>query len=75
MTRTDLTYRLGWLGTGRMGSALAHRLLTAGCDLTVYNRTTAKAEPLVARGASIAEHGPPTSARADIVFVTVGWLG
>jgi 3-hydroxyisobutyrate dehydrogenase len=71
MARTDLTYRLGWLGTGRMGSALAHRLLTAGCDLAVYNRTKAKAEPLMARGAGIADT-PADLSGADIVFVTVG---
>jgi len=38
-----------------MGSALALRLLAAGCDLAVYNRTKAKAEALAARGASIAD--------------------
>ena len=71
MTRTGLTLRLGWLGTGRMGSALALRLLAAGCDLTVYNRTNAKAEPLAARGAVIAETAADLGT-ADIVFVTVG---
>ena len=71
MARTDLTHRLGWLGTGRMGSALALRLLAAGCDLTVYNRTKAKAEPLAARGASIADTAAGLGA-ADVVFVTVG---
>ncbi len=64
-------HRLGWLGTGRMGISLIHRLLGAGCDVTVYNRTKAKAEPLAAAGAKVvdtaAELGP-----ADIVFVTVG---
>jgi 3-hydroxyisobutyrate dehydrogenase len=71
MARTDLKYRLGWLGTGRMGSALAFRLLAAGCDLSVYNRTKAKAEPLAARGASVAETVADLG-EADIVFVTVG---
>ena len=71
MSRTGLTLRLGWLGTGRMGSALALRLLAAGCDLTVYNRTKAKAEPLAARGAVIAETAADLGT-ADIVFVTVG---
>jgi len=47
-------HRLGWLGTGRMGVALIHRLLDAGCDVTVYNRTRGKAEPLAAAGAKIA---------------------
>ncbi len=41
---------LGWLGTGRMGAALA-RLIDAGQRVTVWNRTPAKTGPLVARGA------------------------
>ena len=44
-------HRLGWLGIGRMGEALARRLLAADCDVAVYNRTRAKAEPLEAYGA------------------------
>jgi 3-hydroxyisobutyrate dehydrogenase len=62
---------IGWLGTGRMGAELARRLIAAGCDVTVYNRTAAKAEPLIALGAkaagSIAELGS-----RQIVFVSVG---
>ena len=34
--------RLGWVGAGRMGLALATRLLEAGCDVAVYNRTRSK---------------------------------
>ena len=36
---------LGWVGTGRMGYALATRLLEAGCDLAVYNRTRVSSHP------------------------------
>ena len=54
MAGEDTTHRLGWLGTGRMGSELARRLLAADCDVAVYNRTKAKAEPLAAYGAKIA---------------------
>jgi 3-hydroxyisobutyrate dehydrogenase len=64
-------HRLGWLGTGRMGVALVRRLLGAGCDVAVYNRTRAKAEPLAAAGATIAATSAELGA-ADIVFVTVG---
>ena len=46
---------LGWVGTGRMGYALATRLLEAGCDLAVYNRTRAKAEPLAELGATVVD--------------------
>ena len=52
MSDTALNHRLGWLGTGRMGLALAQRLLAAGCELAVYNRTKAKAEPLADCGAT-----------------------
>jgi 3-hydroxyisobutyrate dehydrogenase len=63
--------RLGWVGTGRMGAALASRLLEAGHDLAVYNRTRAKAEPLAALGATIVD-SPADLADRDIVFTMVG---
>jgi 3-hydroxyisobutyrate dehydrogenase len=61
---------LGWVGTGRMGYALATRLLEAGCDLAVYNRTRAKAEPLAELGA-IVVGDPAELAGRDIVFTMV----
>ncbi len=63
--------RLGWVGLGRMGQALASRLVEAGHDVTVYNRTRSKAEPLTALGAGIAE-APADLADRDIVFTMVG---
>jgi 3-hydroxyisobutyrate dehydrogenase len=63
--------RLGWLGTGRMGFELVRRLLAADCDVSVYNRTRAKAEPLAAHGAKIVGSAADLAA-ADIVFVAVG---
>jgi 3-hydroxyisobutyrate dehydrogenase len=63
--------RLGWLGTGRMGVELIHRLLGAGCDVTVYNRTRAKAEPLAAAGAKLVDSAAGLHS-VDILFVTVG---
>src|SRR5262249_33511054 len=71
MAAQGTTHRLGWLGTGRMGSELARRLLAAGCDVAVYNRTRAKAEPLAAYGAKIANSAAELADR-DIVFSTVG---
>ena len=61
---------LGWVGTGRMGYALATRLLNAGCDLAIYNRTRAKAEPLAELGAKIVDE-PVELADRDIVFTMV----
>jgi 3-hydroxyisobutyrate dehydrogenase len=62
--------RLGWVGTGRMGYALASRLLEAGCDVAVYNRTRSKAEPLADLGALIVDT-PAGLADRDIVFTMV----
>jgi 3-hydroxyisobutyrate dehydrogenase len=64
-------YRLGWLGTGRMGISLIRRLLAAGCDVTVYNRTKSKAEPLAEAGAKVVDTAAELSS-VDILFVTVG---
>ena len=62
--------RVGWIGIGRMGYAMAERLAKAGADLTVWNRTRAKAEPLAAYGAKIA--GAVTElASCDVVFCMV----
>jgi 3-hydroxyisobutyrate dehydrogenase len=62
--------RLGWVGAGRMGLALATRLLDAGCDLAVYNRTRSKCEPLADRGATIVD-APADLCDRDIVFTIV----
>ena len=63
-------HRLGWIGTGRMGYALVTRLLERGCDVAVYNRTRAKAEPLVKLGAKLVDR-PADLADRDIVFTSV----
>lgn len=71
MSTQDLTrHRIGWIGCGRMGFALAARLLDAGANVGVYNRTRAKAEPLVERGADVVDT-PAELADRDIVFTMV----
>ena len=45
---------IGWLGIGNMGLAMARRLADAGAQLSVYNRSPEKAEPLRAHGAQVA---------------------
>jgi len=62
--------KLGWIGTGRMGFEMARRLAKGGCDLTVWNRTRAKAEPLAKDGAKIVD-SLPELAGCDIVFCMV----
>jgi len=62
--------KLGWIGTGRMGFEMARRLAKGGCDLTVWNRTRAKAEPRAKDGAKIVDSLPELSG-CDIVFCMV----
>ena len=64
------SHSIGWIGTGRMGYVLVERLLDNGCDVSVYNRTRAKAEPLAALGAKIVD-SPSELADRDIVFTMV----
>jgi 3-hydroxyisobutyrate dehydrogenase len=49
------TMELGWIGIGRMGMPMVSRLLAAGHKVKVWNRTRAKAKPLVKRGAVIVD--------------------
>ncbi len=62
--------RIGWIGVGRMGFALSARLLDAGHDVAVYNRTRSKADPLGERGAKIVD-APADLADRDVVFIMV----
>jgi 3-hydroxyisobutyrate dehydrogenase len=61
---------VGWIGVGRMGLALVTRLLDAGHEVAVYNRTRAKAEPLAGLGATIVDT-PADLADCDVVFTMV----
>lgn len=63
-------HTIGWIGAGRMGFAMAKRLLQAGCKVAVYNRTRSKAEPLTQFGATIVD-SPAALADRDIVFTMV----
>ena len=63
-------YTVGWIGVGRMGYPMAERLLKAGCDVSIYNRTRSKAEPLAELGGKIVDT-PIELAGFDIVFTMV----
>jgi 3-hydroxyisobutyrate dehydrogenase len=63
-------HKLGWIGIGRMGYAMAERLAKAGCDISVWNRTRAKAEPLAKSGAKVVD-SLTDLAGCDIVFTMV----
>ncbi|OAN68251.1 2-hydroxy-3-oxopropionate reductase [Sulfitobacter sp. EhC04] len=60
---------LGYIGTGLMGAPMAARLLAAGHPLTVWNRTAAKAQVLVDKGAAMGESPADVASRSDIVFL------
>ncbi len=55
---------VGWIGAGRMGLQMASRLLDAGYDVAIYNRTAAKAAPMISRGAVAVDQPSDLSGRA-----------
>jgi 3-hydroxyisobutyrate dehydrogenase-like beta-hydroxyacid dehydrogenase len=61
---------VGWIGAGRMGFSMARRLLEAGGDVSIYNRTRSKAEPLTEFGGKIVDT-PKDLCDRDIVFTMV----
>lgn len=68
MAMQDTT--VGWIGAGRMGIALMHRLLDAGCDVSAWNRTRSKLDPVAAAGATVVDR-PVDLADRDIVVTMV----
>ncbi len=67
---STLGSRIGWVGTGRMGHAMAARLLAAGQDVHVWNRTRSKAEDLADAGATVVGTVGELADR-DVVFTMV----
>ena len=60
--------KVGFIGWGQMGKARAQNLLTAGHDLTVYNRTKDKTTTLSQAGARVADSAAAVGQGAEIVF-------
>jgi 3-hydroxyisobutyrate dehydrogenase-like beta-hydroxyacid dehydrogenase len=60
--------RVGWLGLGSMGGLVVERLLEAGREVTGWNRTARKAEPLVAKGMRRARTAREVAERSDVLF-------
>lgn len=75
--------KIAFLGTGIMGAGMAHNLLKTGFDVTVWNRTAGKTQPLVEAGATAAATPAEAVTDADIIMSIVGddtssrevWLG
>ena len=62
--------KIGWIGTGRMGYPMAERLLKAGYDLSIWNRTRSKAEPLTKLGGKVVDNLPELK-DVDVLFSIV----
>src|SRR3990167_8666557 len=63
--------KIALIGLGKMGSAIAEKLLEAGLALVVFNRTQNKTEPLQKMGAQVADSIQSAVSDADIVFTSV----
>lgn len=66
------TTRIGWIGTGVMGTSMCGHLMAAGYKCTVFNRTKDKADHLVGRGATWADSPRQVAETSDVVFTIVG---
>jgi 3-hydroxyisobutyrate dehydrogenase len=63
--------KIGFIGLGIMGQGMSHNLLKAGFELTVWNRTASRMEPLAAAGAKTAASPAEVTAVSDIVIICV----
>ena len=73
MSFSDTSTRIGWIGTGVMGSSMCGHLIDAGYPMTVYSRTRERAQPLIDRGAEWADAPDLVTRAADVVFTIVGY--
>jgi len=60
--------RIGFIGLGKMGAAIAANLVRAGHDVAIWNRSADKARPLVDAGATLAESPRAAAADRGVVF-------
>jgi 3-hydroxyisobutyrate dehydrogenase len=65
--------RVGWIGTGVMGSSMCGHVLDAGYPVMLFTRSRERAEPLLERGAAWADSSADVAAAADVVFCIVGY--
>ena len=78
-----MVQNIALIGLGSMGTGIAQNILKAGFDLTVYNRTLEKAEPLAKSGAKVAASPAEAAQNAEMVLTIVAddvasrqvWLG
>jgi 3-hydroxyisobutyrate dehydrogenase len=68
----EKTMKVGWIGTGVMGSSMAGHIQKGGHELCVFNRTKGKSEDLLEKGARWCESPAQVAANSEIVFTIVG---
>ncbi len=66
-----MTEKIGFIGLGIMGRGMAANLLKAGFAVRVWNRTTSRIDPLVAKGAAAGSSPADVAAHSDITFICV----
>ncbi|KAK2983796.1 hypothetical protein RJ640_008470 [Escallonia rubra] len=67
-TKDEAPARVGFLGLGIMGSPMAQNLIKAGCDVTIWNRTKSKCDPLISLGAKYKSSPEEVAASCDVTF-------
>ena len=65
--------RIGWIGTGVMGTSMCGHLIAGGYSATIYNRSRKKAEALLAKGAAWADSPAAVARASEVVFTIVGF--
>ncbi|MBQ6975093.1 MAG: NAD(P)-binding domain-containing protein, partial [Selenomonadaceae bacterium] len=65
--------KIGFVGTGIMGAAMAGHLMDAGFEVSVYNRTKAKAQSLIECGAKWCDTVSELAAGQDVIISIVGY--
>jgi 3-hydroxyisobutyrate dehydrogenase len=70
MVMAENKQKIGWVGMGRMGYPMAERLIKAGYDVSIWNRTRSKAEPLAKAGGKVVDH-PMDLKDVDVLFSIV----
>lgn len=67
------TTKIGWIGTGVMGSSMCGHLINAGFSATVYTRSREKAASLIEAGATWADSPRAVAEQSDVIFAIVGF--
>ncbi len=65
--------KIGWIGTGVMGSSMVGHLMAAGFSATVYSRTKSKSQALIDKGAKWADTPKAVAEQSDVIFSIVGF--